>query len=324
MSCADGKNCNEAKKRRRGIIVLGLMIMIFIILSGFSFLGSRGRANPDAISFGAHQAADGKRVFQAYNCMGCHTMVGNGAYLAPDLTKEYTTAGPAWLAAFLPSAAGWPTEAAVRTQLTNSDVAADAGVDNIEDYYKKFPGARERVERRGGGTTLMPNLAFSSDEVGQLIAFMKYSAAMNTEGWPPEVQTGSLERRLALLNGGSHMLATATAASAPVAEGASATPADPVARGEELTKEYACTACHALDDKRMVGPGWGGLYGSRVKLADGSTVTADDTYLIDAVNAPDKQIVEGFPPGVMPKYDTLLKDDDVKAIVAYIKSLEKP
>ncbi len=323
MSCADDKNCQEGAKRRQALMVFGLMIVIFIFLSAVSFLDSRGQVTPDQVTYGQHKATDGKRVFQAYNCMGCHTIVGNGSYLAPDLTNTYEQAGPAWLAAFLPSAGGWPTEAAVRTQLINDVVAADAGVSTIQEYYEKYPGAKERVERRGGHKSLMPNLPFRADEVGQLIAFLKYSSAMNNEGWPPEVLTGDLEHRLAL-HRGSRVIGVASAA--PVAAAAVVEPAsapDPVARGEALTKDYACTACHATDGSKVVGPGWGGLYGSQVELADGSTVPADDAYLAESIRAPDAKLVAGYAPGTMPAYDQLLSDDDVNAIVAYIRSLEK-
>ncbi|NMW25623.1 cytochrome c, partial [Rhodanobacter denitrificans] len=162
---------------------MAILALIFIVLSIFSFLKSRNQVTPDTVSFGPYQAADGKRVFQAYNCMGCHTMVGNGAYLGPDLTEEYKHAGPAWLAAFLPSAGGWPTTAAVRAQLLDPNQQADTGTDSIDAYLKKFPGAAERIERRGGGTTMMPNLPLTKDEIGQLIAYLKYTSAMNTEGW---------------------------------------------------------------------------------------------------------------------------------------------
>lgn len=322
MSCGDEKNCQESVKRRRALALFGLMMIIFILLSAFSFLDSRGQVTPDMITYGEQHANDGKRVFQAYNCMGCHTIVGNGSYVAPDLTKEYKLAGPAWLAAFLPSAGGWPTEAAVRTQLMNPVVAADAGVSTMDEYYAKYPGAKERVERRGGGASLMPNLPFNGDEVAQLIAFLKYSSAMNNEGWPPEVLTGDLERRLALHRGRQVIgVASAAPVAAAVVEPASAP--DPVARGEALTKEYACTACHATDGSKVVGPGWGGLHGSQVELADGSTVPADDAYLAESIRVPDAKLVAGYVPGTMPAYDQLLSDDDVNAIVAYIRSLEK-
>ncbi|HET9047771.1 MAG TPA: cytochrome c [Chiayiivirga sp.] len=321
MSCGDESNCQESLKRRRALAVFGLMMVFFIALSAFSFLGSRGQVTPDTITYDTHSALDGKRVFQAYNCMGCHTMVGNGAYFAPDLTKTYELAGPAWLAAFLPSAGGWPTEAAVRTQLANAVVSADAGVSSIEEYYAKFPGAKERIERRGGHKSLMPNLPFQGDEVPQLIAFLKYTSAMDTEGWPPKVLSGDFNTRLARLKG-APVVASASAAPAAAAPEAAPAAADPVARGEALTQEYACTACHATDSSKLVGPGWGGLHGHAVSLADGSSVTADDAYLAESIRTPDAKLVAGYTPGTMPAYAQLLSDDDVNAIVAYIRSLE--
>ena len=305
--------------------MLGAMMIFFIILSAFSFMGSRNQVLPDQVTFNGHNGDDGKRIFQSYNCMGCHTIVGNGAYFAPDLTKTYNEAGPAWLAAFIPSAGGWPTEAAVRVQLANKAVAEDAGVSSIEEYYAKYPGAKERVQRRGGGATLMPNLPFRAGEVDKLIAFMKYTSEMNTEGWPPKVLSGDLEHRLALHAGMGRIAAAsvAPAAAAPAATAIAAPAAvDPIARGEALTREYACTACHATDGSNVVGPGWGGLAGSTVSLADGSSVTADDAYLAESITAPDAKLVAGYPPGTMPSYEAMLSDDDVNAIVAYIRSLE--
>lgn len=322
MSCGVGDSSCERPRRRGAFAMLAIMTAIFIVLSVFSFLKSRNQALPGAISYGKYAADDGKRVFQAYNCMGCHTLVGNGAYLGPDLTEEYKHAGPAWLAAFLPSAGGWPTAAAVRTQLANPDLMADAGVDSMDAYLQKFPGAGERIERRGGGTTHMPNLPFTRDEVGQLIAYLKYTSAMNTEGWPPKIRVAGLGNRLRLARG------TGATAVAPVIAAAPATAppvsADPAALGAQLAKDYGCIACHAADTQRLVGPGWGGLYGSNVELADGSTVRADDTYVAQSIREPDARIVEGYPAGVMPAYSTLLKDDEVSAIVAYIASLHSP
>ncbi|MBF2054750.1 MAG: cytochrome c [Candidatus Sericytochromatia bacterium] len=44
----------------------------------------------------------GKHIFDKNNCMGCHTIMGEGAYYAPELTKTYERRGEAWLKAFLP------------------------------------------------------------------------------------------------------------------------------------------------------------------------------------------------------------------------------
>jgi mono/diheme cytochrome c family protein len=325
MSCREGVPCEEGRKRLRAMLALGAMLVLFILLSAFSFLRSRSQVTPDQFHFGAYSANDGRRVFQAYNCMDCHTVVGNGAYFAPDLTEEYRKAGPAWLAAYLPSAGHWPSEAALKVQLADKLIAADAGTSSLEEYYRKFPGARERVTRREGGS-LMPNLPFTQAEVGQLIAYLKYTSAMDTEGWPPKVEAGSLAHRLALAHG---QAAAAMPLSAPTLD-ASATSAsaaagsDPAGQGKQLADKYGCSGCHSPGTQKLVGPGWGGLYGSKVQLTDGSTVTADDAYLARKILHADTTTVAGYPKGVMPVFAGQLTDKDATTLVAYIHSLENP
>lgn len=43
----------------------------------------------------------GKHLWDRKNCMGCHTLLGEGAYYAPELTKVYERRGPAFIAAML-------------------------------------------------------------------------------------------------------------------------------------------------------------------------------------------------------------------------------
>lgn len=317
MSCKPGEPCREGVKRRRALAVLGLMAIIFVALSAVSFLDSRGQAVPAAIHYAGFDVVQGKRVFQSYNCMGCHTIVGNGAYLGPDLTKLYDKTGPAWIAAFLPSAGSWPTSGAVKLQLQDKAIATEAGVDTIEAYLEKYPGAAERISRRGGHTTLMPNLPFSRDEVGELIAFLKYTSAMNTEGWPPVPKVNGLAFPQAKPIPVSEQAAAApaTASAAPVSPGTA------IVRGEELAKDNGCTACHAPTKEKLVGPGWDGLYGSTIKLADGSSSVADDAYLTESILKPDAKIVEGFEAGAMPSFAEILDSNQVNDIVAYIHSL---
>ncbi len=307
--------CNDEPRRRRiALAVLGLMTVLFAALSALSFVGPRKQALPREVSFDRHSAVDGKRVFQAYNCMGCHTIVGNGAYYGPDLTDLYRRAGPAWLAAFLPSAGAWPTAAAIRVQLQNPAVAAAAGTDSFDAYLERYPAARERIERRGGRSTFMPNLPFTRDEIGELIAFLKYTSELNTEGWPPTPLPAARAATPAT------PAAPAPAGAAPAA-GASAP--DPVAQGARLVQDLGCLACHATDTQRKVGPGWGGLYGAQSKLAGGSTATVDDAYLEESIVRPDARIAAGFAGGVMPSYESLTTHEQREAIVAYIRSLAR-
>lgn len=43
----------------------------------------------------------GKDIWDENNCMGCHTLLGEGAYYAPELTKVYERRGAAWIDLFL-------------------------------------------------------------------------------------------------------------------------------------------------------------------------------------------------------------------------------
>ncbi len=95
----------------------------------------------------------------------------------------------------------------------------------------------------------------------------------------------------------------------------------PEQRGQKLTN--VCMGCHSVDGTQKLGPTWKGLAGSQVKLADGSTVTADAQYLHDSIVNPNKQVVAGFPQGVMPQdYGTTFSDQQIQDIIAYIESLK--
>lgn len=324
MSCGiDDKSC-ETPRRRGALAALGLMTAIFIFLSYVSFLPSRGQVTPDNFSYGEYSAIDGKRVFQAYNCMGCHTLVGNGAYLGPDLTNVYADTGPAYLAAFLPSAGSWPTENALRAQLQDAVQREDSGIDSIDAYLAQYSGVQTRIERRSGQATTMPNLPLTKDEIGQLIAYLKYTSTMNTEGWPPTIKVApeTVESHRQKIYGFPAPIAAAAAAPLSQVAAAPAAAMDPAALGAQLVKDYACTACHANDKTALVGPGWGGLYGSQVTLEDGSKVTADEAYLTTAITQPDVHLVAGYPVGVMPSYEALLSSEEVAAIVAHLRTLE--
>ena len=46
-------------------------------------------------------AIRGKHLWEANNCMGCHTIMGEGAYYAPELTRVYERRGPEFIRAML-------------------------------------------------------------------------------------------------------------------------------------------------------------------------------------------------------------------------------
>ena len=95
----------------------------------------------------------GKLTVQAKNCMNCHTLLGNGAYYAPDLTK-------AWLDP------GWGNEQARETLMT---------------LFLKDPIANARTFGTG---RRMPDMDLTDDEVRGVIAFLKWMSAVDTNGFP--------------------------------------------------------------------------------------------------------------------------------------------
>jgi len=97
----------------------------------------------------------GKLTVQAKNCMDCHTLLGNGAYYAPDLTK-------AWLDP------GWVDEG-VREKLM------------LE--FLMDPTANARTFGTG---RRMAHLGITEPEARGVIAFLKWMAAIDTNGFPAE------------------------------------------------------------------------------------------------------------------------------------------
>jgi len=47
------------------------------------------------------EVARGKDIWDESNCMGCHTLLGEGGYYAPELTKVYERRGPEFIRAML-------------------------------------------------------------------------------------------------------------------------------------------------------------------------------------------------------------------------------
>ena len=87
--------------------------------------------------------------------------------------------------------------------------------------------------------------------------------------------------------------------------------------GERISLASGCTACHGPNGEGGVGPKWKGLYQSEVTLVDGSTVTATDAYLTEAIRDPTAKQVDGY--GPMPPNS--LDDAEIQAVVDFIKSL---
>lgn len=93
-----------------------------------------------------------------------------------------------------------------------------------------------------------------------------------------------------------------------------------VEQGKALVEKSGCLGCHAVEGKEKVGPNLGGVFGRKVLLSGGTTVTADEEYLRESILDPKAKVVKGYP-AVMPTFKGSLSPDDMGAIIAYLKSL---
>ena len=97
-------------------------------------------------------------------------------------------------------------------------------------------------------------------------------------------------------------------------------PAGPLsATGEKIFAELGCSTCHR-NDAQGRGPNLQGVFGKPVQLEDGRTVTADENYVRECILDPGAKRVKGFQP-IMPTFQGLVSEEQVNALVAYVKSL---
>ena len=100
-------------------------------------------------------------------------------------------------------------------------------------------------------------------------------------------------------------------------------PAAPLAEtGKQLFLSLGCSTCHRFDTQGR-GPNLTGVYGKPVLLEDGRRVVADDNYVRESILAPAAKVVSGFKP-IMPTFQGIVSEEQLNALVAYIKSLSQP
>ncbi len=135
-------------------IFYGGSVFFFLLFLALTFDTVRGlpqRDNRAALeSEVGPKIALGKTLWEENNCIGCHTLFGEGAYFAPELGNVYKRFG-------------------------NS---TDAIIGFIMSRPKDgIPGRRS-----------MPQFNFSADELQALAEFLKYSSEINIANWPPNIQ----------------------------------------------------------------------------------------------------------------------------------------
>lgn len=247
------------------------------------------------------QVIAGKDVWHRYNCTNCHTLFGEGAYYAPDLTKIATQRSADYLRAFL----------------------NDPGAFYDEQKYRR----------------VMPRQNLSTQEIDDVIAFLGWVATVDTQGWPPRpilVSGGAIPGTQLIstepMPSGAGQPGTVLGSEAPIAS----VPSDePVAKGQALfnAPTSTCFACHSLaPGVNLAGPSLAGI-GARaatVVTQEGYTGQATDAagYIRESILNPHAYLVPGptYSAGgrsFMPdNFGTTLTPEQVDQIVAYLTTLQ--
>ena len=139
------------KEMARNIFYGGSLFFILVFV-GLVFHSERvipERSNQAAMT---DAVVRGKHVWETNQCIGCHSLLGEGAYFAPELGNVYQRRGGAQGgAAFI--------KAWIQAQPTGA------------------PGRRQ-----------MPQFHLSEQQLDDLVEFLKWSNGINTEKWPPNIE----------------------------------------------------------------------------------------------------------------------------------------
>ncbi len=92
----------------------------------------------------------GKKVWEDNNCVGCHTILGEGAYYAPELGNVYKRFG------------------------------------NSKEAIKAF--IKSRPVNGIPGRRSMPQFNLTEEELEGIAEFLKWTSEINTANWPPNIQ----------------------------------------------------------------------------------------------------------------------------------------
>lgn len=237
----------------------------------------------------------GQDVWHKYNCVNCHTLFGEGAYYAPDLTKIAQLRGEQYLQAYMRD----PSQ-----------------------FYD------EQRHRR-----LMPKQNLSDGEIKNLIAFLDWVSKVDNQNWPPRpilVTGASIPGTDLTAAQQSKETAQLPPGARPAKEGE-----NPIALGERAFRSVtpACNACHSVaPGVNMAGPSLAGVAARAEKLIaspdyKGKAKTPED-YIRESIREPSAHLVPGamysangvsFMPNT---YGTSLTSEQIDQLAAYLASLK--
>lgn len=95
-------------KKQAQVFFLGGTIISFAVFLGLSWhtLSVEVPKQTNSIDL-TPEVVHGKEIWESNNCMGCHSLFGEGAYYAPELTKVYDRRGAGLIKSIMMSPVPW-------------------------------------------------------------------------------------------------------------------------------------------------------------------------------------------------------------------------
>ncbi|HSD14930.1 MAG TPA: cytochrome c [Flavobacterium sp.] len=114
-----------SKSQARAFFLGGTVVtfLIFIGLTIYSFMPSNDQSNYSKID---KKVVRGKEIWESNNCMGCHTLLGEGGYYAPELTKVIDRRGEGYVKAVLMSPVPWAPKGRKMVKYNMNEADAEA------------------------------------------------------------------------------------------------------------------------------------------------------------------------------------------------------
>ena len=114
-----------SKSQARAFFLGGTVVtfLVFIGLTIYSFMPKNDQTYHDKIDA---KVIRGKEIWESNNCMGCHTILGEGADYAPELTKVIERRGEGYVKAVLQSPVPWGPKGRKMVKYEMNDADAEA------------------------------------------------------------------------------------------------------------------------------------------------------------------------------------------------------
>jgi nitric oxide reductase subunit C len=130
-------------------IFYGGTVFFFLLFLALTYQTEQALPARDNRQNLTEQVIAGKKVWENNQCIGCHTLLGEGAYFAPELGNVYVRRG-----------------------------GANGGKEFIKAWIKSQPTGTP-------GRRQMPNFHLTDKQLDDVAEFLKYTSEINTAKWPP-------------------------------------------------------------------------------------------------------------------------------------------